>query len=468
MASAEAIVDVVIGPGSRSDVETTRRSAEDVFGSGATIVALDGRHAFRVEGGRAAVVVHAGDELLPGAALLLEELERTGEPVLLYGDDLVVVDEVAVRRRRPIWSPRRLMGAPYFAGAWGFRLDSAIVVAAGYSWESELTFAVADAARRKDRVPVPVVARRAAEGIAISHHLAAVNGHLRRTRPRATPRLNGDVVAVREQPADLNVRVSVVIPTRGTTATVLGREVVLAAQAIESLAASTAMPNLEFVIVQDRGTPESASVEMRAAARDHKIRFVDFNEPFNFSRKCNVGFLQSTGEIILLLNDDIRVVSERFLETLVAPLDERGVGMTGAFLVFEDDTVQHAGHWYSGRSPRHRRIGEAAEGPRARAELRMDREVSGLTAACVAIRRSLYGEVGGLSEDFPNNYNDADFSRKVEARGYRLIWMHGALAYHFESKTRDGSVAEWEREQLVRRWGAAIDDPYWPEDQLLR
>ena len=37
---------------------------------------------------------------------------------------------------------------------------------------------------------------------------------------------------------------------------------------------------------------------------------LQFPEPFNFSAKCNVGFLASSGEIIVLLNDDVEMISE--------------------------------------------------------------------------------------------------------------------------------------------------------------
>ena len=53
------------------------------------------------------------------------------------------------------------------------------------------------------------------------------------------------------------------------------------------------------------------------------------------------------GNDCVFLNDDVEVISEGWLEQLVAPLDEPDVGLTGAKLYFSDDTVQHAGHAYA-------------------------------------------------------------------------------------------------------------------------
>ena len=116
-------------------------------------------------------------------------------------------------------------------------------------------------------------------------------------------------------------------------------------EAVRSALAKTRMTNVEVVVVYDEGvTPDAALDELAAMCGDRYVA-VPFSGEFNFSEKCNLGFLASTGDIVVLLNDDVEVISEGWLEELIAPLvQEADVGMTGGRLHFSDMTLQHGGH----------------------------------------------------------------------------------------------------------------------------
>ena len=162
------------------------------------------------------------------------------------------------------------------------------------------------------------------------------------------------------------------------------------------------------------------------------------------------------------------MIAPNIIEELGGPLSEPDVGMTGAYLVYESGRVQHAGHRYAERGYKHAfpdfNLGEA--GPFC--ALMVDREVSGLTAACVALRREVYEAVGGLTELLPANFNDVDFSLKLRAAGHRLVWLHRAQLYHFESQTRQAVVHQWEIDLMRKRWGAFRRDSYSEEEPIER
>ena len=94
--------------------------------------------------------------------------------------------------------------------------------------------------------------------------------------------------------------------------------------------------------------------------------------------------------------------------------------------------------------------------------LAMNREVSGATAACAAVRREVFEDVGGLTEALPANFNDIDLSMKIAAAGYRILWMSHSVLFHFESRSRARDVHEWEINEIVRRWGMPARDRYLP------
>ena len=96
--------------------------------------------------------------------------------------------------------------------------------------------------------------------------------------------------------------------------------------------------------------------------------------------------------------------------------------------------------------------------------------MSGVTGACLAIRKSTYLAVGGLDEAYQVAYNDVDFCLKVKAAGFYNVYCAHAQLYHYESKTRgnDAENAEKikrfdkEKVQLLARWQAEIEhDPYY-------
>ena len=89
-------------------------------------------------------------------------------------------------------------------------------------------------------------------------------------------------------------------------------------------------------------------------------------------------------------------------------------------------------------------------------------ECSGLTAACLAIRRETYEEVGGLCEELPINFNDVDLSYKVRSLGLRLLWLSDVSLYHFESQTRVPTVYQWEQDLIAQRWAIPRRDAYLP------
>ena len=94
--------------------------------------------------------------------------------------------------------------------------------------------------------------------------------------------------------------------------------------------------------------------------------------------------------------------------------------------------------------------------------LAMNREVSGATAACAAVRREVFEEVGGLTEELPANFNDIDLSMKIAAAGYRILWMSHSVLFHFESSSRPPDVHEWEIDESCARWGTPERDRYLP------
>ena len=90
-----------------------------------------------------------------------------------------------------------------------------------------------------------------------------------------------------------------------------------------------------------------------------------------------------------------------------------------------------------------------------------------MTAACAAMRREVFFEVGGFTEPLPLNFNDVDLCYKIRTAGLPDRLGGQLRAYHFESQTRDGS---WSRGNATSRpsLGGPDVDLYTPSSMAPR
>ncbi|TFC19247.1 glycosyltransferase [Cryobacterium algoritolerans] len=376
---------------------------------------------------------------------------------------------------KPDWSPERLRGQMYTGHLSVLRTDLVRAVGGFHaqfegSQDHDLVLRVAEHARQIVHIPEVLYHWRVIEGstaetadnkpYAWDAGVRAVNAHLERVGIVGTA-FRGPVPGtyrVKREP-ELDRSVSIIIPTRGTAGEVWGGQRVFLIDAVRSILATTRHRDVEVVVVYDADTPEEVLAALTELVGD-RLTLVPFVGPFNFSRKCNEGYLSARGEVLLFLNDDIEVISDEVIGQMLAPLNEPGVGMTGAMLYFEDGVIQHAGHLHHMGQFTHAYLGAPKGTYGDFSSLLINREASGLTAACIAMPTSVFEDVGGFSEIFPGNFNDVDLSKKVTQAGYRLVWLAGVELFHFESRSRNPLVHAYEEKQIIDRWAGPQRDPY--------
>ncbi len=261
-------------------------------------------------------------------------------------------------------------------------------------------------------------------------------------------------------------KVSLIIPTRASFSIIHGFLRCHVVELIRSLWTEQRYPDLEVVVVYDRGTPAEALHEISEITGGAAV-LLPFNGPFHFSRKCNAGALAATGDYLCFLNDDMEVVTPDWMHELTSLLADPGVGAVGARLLFADGTLQHAGHEYNHGQPGHTMFRYGAQEVDHGGRALVTSERSGVTGACMLVRATDFVMVGGFSEEFPLSYNDVDLSLKIRATGLRILYSPHATLYHYESQTREARVTATEMTRIRWRWGPSLQaDPY--VNELLR
>jgi GT2 family glycosyltransferase len=226
---------------------------------------------------------------------------------------------------------------------------------------------------------------------------------------------------------------------------------VLVVEAIRGIVERSTYHNLEFVVVADAETPGEVVDALKDLCGD-RLRLVLWDAPFNFSAKMNRGAAAAKGDYLLLLNDDVEIVSDDWIEWMLGLAQQRGVGIVGAMLFFEDSSIQHAGQVHTGGVAGHAAFGWNGGRDDTIRSLATAHEVSGVTAACALISRDLYFEIGGFTLTLPGNYNDVDLNLKVRETGRTAVFTPWARLYHFESKSRNPKILPSDLENLQVRW----------------
>lgn len=368
--------------------------------------------------------------------------------------------------RKPGWDKERLRGQNYCCHFSVFRstlLDKVGGFRSGFdgSQDYDLILRATEQARSIAHIPEVLYHWRCVPGSAAAEVNAKPYAYEsgRRALEEHLQRCDIDAIVEMKLPGHYQYRrnnltsnplVSIIIPTRGDRKRVWGITTCLVVNALESILKTSTYANFEIIVVNDVHS-DGTSVHAFDVPGDPRITVISYDKPFNFSDKCNVGFLSSRGDVVIMLNDDTQVITPDWIEQLLGHLEDPEVAMVGPMLLLEDGRIQSAGH-RNKPTPSHIGNGESGNAYGMWGMYTIARSLAGLTGACVAIRRSVYDQLGGFSLDYPINFNDVDFCFKVLEAGYRIVWTPMARLYHFESMTRVQNVSQEEITSLERRW----------------
>ncbi len=263
--------------------------------------------------------------------------------------------------------------------------------------------------------------------------------------------------------------VSIIIPTKD--------HAMILEKCLVSIYEKTTYKNYEIIVI-DNNSEEKETFDL---LKKYKKKYKNFNYKrieceFNYSYINNEAVKMSKGNYIVLLNNDIEVITPEWLEYMLGYAKQKHVGTVGAKLIFPDETIQHAGIIIGkGGIAGHAHYAEKRNTESFNYELSIPYNYSACTAACLMIKKSVFLSVGGLEEKLKVAFNDVDLNLKILEKGYYNVFLPNVELYHHESKSRglDTSLEKQKRfaqecSYIKEKWGKYLNHDKFYNDNLSK
>ncbi len=375
---------------------------------------------------------------------------------------------------KPEWSPELLYSCMYFGHLTAYDRHLAVALG-GFRKEFDLSqdydFALRAVERSQKIVHIPHVLyhwrEHAASGAsggkpeARKTNIAALADAVKRRGLQAevleTPTANRVRMVMTDPP-----RVSVIIPTDSPERAI---------KCGHDLVAGTGYPYAEFILVANTSLIHKMKESVEISSNN--VRLIPFDEPFNFSSKCNAGAREAIGERLIFLNDDVEPKESSWVQNVIEPLENPEVGAVAPKLLYEDGRIQHAGLVTGVREF----VGTAFHREQAATRMHVNfaqsmRNVAALSGACLAVRRDTFFEVGGFDEkNAAIAHSDIDLCFRIRLAGMRCVYTPFTELQHTgrasagltpnEAKPRRDKSTIY----LLNRWGEYVTrDPFFTDN----
>lgn len=247
---------------------------------------------------------------------------------------------------------------------------------------------------------------------------------------------------------DKEPSVSIIIPTKDA--------VEITEACLNSVFNLTDYNNYEVIVVDNNSVLKETFKMFEKFKNKYKnFKIIKADMEFNYSRINNLAINKSNSDIIVLLNNDTKIITPAWLKIMVGYAIQEHIGAVGAKLLYEDGSIQHGGVLLGLNTvASHAYINALKDDCGIYGRLRVPYNYSAVTAACLAVDRKKALEVGLLDERLEVAYNDIDFNLRLHEKGYYNVFLPQVQVYHFESKSRglDTTKEKYEKFKKERNY----------------
>jgi GT2 family glycosyltransferase len=222
------------------------------------------------------------------------------------------------------------------------------------------------------------------------------------------------------------------------------------------------------IVIIDNGSTSPKILDYFIELRAHdRVDVIRDDRPFNWAALNNEAAKRSASDVIIFMNDDMLPIIKNWCDEMCFWALRPGTGAVGTRLLYGDGSIQHAGivGGVFGLAA-HEGVGAAGTDPGYLGRHALVRKAIAVTGACMAVRRSIFEQLGGFDADtFAVAYNDLDFCLRAAQANLSVIYTPYASFYHFESQSRgfdfqapppDKIERSREARAALLRWGEQL------------
>lgn len=423
--------------------------------------------------------MNAGDELT------IEALQEFGKKIIKTKADIIYGDmnkanhkgEFLCTSFKPDWSPDLFLAQMYMGSAIVIKTEQ-FKLAGGFRSEFheaciyDLLLRISEYTDNIQHISEVLYTKRTMQSeIGVQkgeYEKKAVQEHLNRTlgenRAFVEDSKEGGAFDVRYNES-MDRMVSIIIPTKDHVDD-LGI-------ALDSIYSKTVYNNYEIIILDNNSEKEETWTYFKYIQEKHSnIKVLPAGFEFNWSKLNNHGIRFAKGEVLVFLNNDVKVIEPTWLQRLAEHALRPNIGVVGGLLLYGDDSIQHAGvvlgmggwadHLYKGEAPIP--TDELFLSPL------VTRNVMACTGACMAISRETIMEIGDFDERFIICGSDVEICIRAIEKGYKNIYVPQVKLYHFESKSRDSFIpsVDFELSDIMYSGYRKGGDPYYNKNLSVK
>ena len=236
---------------------------------------------------------------------------------------------------------------------------------------------------------------------------------------------------------------------------------------LESVMEKTLYKNYEIVIINMDSGDKNTIEYLNLIKKENKIKVVDYNKPFNHSAMINYAVEFAKGEVLVILNDDMKVINGDWLRELVSHAMRKDIGVAGAKVLYVDDTIKHAGVVFSSDAIQYvfRKLKKEDFGYSGKINLLQNYSV--VSGGCMAVKKKLYEETKGMDENLTSELNVLDFCLKLKKLGYFNVYTPYTMLYDCGQEIKNNNNMENEHESLKKeidyfkvKWGKDLQNDF--------
>lgn len=243
--------------------------------------------------------------------------------------------------------------------------------------------------------------------------------------------------------------VSIIIPTAGKVGNINNGKVDFIKSIIQNIVNISTYRNFEIIVVENGDLSDDA----RKVMTDNHVLVIKYEEiKFNISKKINIGSTIASGDFLIIMNDDMNIITPDWIERMLSHFEKPHIGVVGAKLLYNDMTIQHVGVVINEGNCDHVNRGKSNTDPGYFHSNICVRNYSAVTGACMMVKTSVYKKLGGFSEELAVSYNDIDFCFKIRSINLFIICDPTVNIIHYESQSRVVKLDMEELNLFNKKW----------------